>query len=85
MSTKMQTKKNLKLSEKLAEFLVNHPEASEKLPKDASFVTFSAQDNNLNKVNKKLIDELLEEGKRVIKAQETKDSKTPWKFTSVAI
>jgi hypothetical protein len=83
MSTKTQAEKNLKLSEKLADFLVNHPEVSKKLPDDASFVTFSAGDKNLNEVNKKLIKELLEEGKRVVKAQETNNEKHPWNFYPV--
>jgi hypothetical protein len=47
MSTKTQAEKNLKLSEKLADFLVSNPEVSKKLPDDASFVTFSAEDKNL--------------------------------------
>lgn len=84
MSIKTQASKNLKLSEKLAQFLVNHPKATEKFPKNASFVTFSAQDKNLNKVNKQLINELLEEGKKVIKAEETNDRKLPWRFTAIA-
>ena len=84
MSTKTQAEKNLKLSSKLADFLVSHPEVSKKLPDDASFVTFSAEDNNLNEVNKKLIKELLEEGKHVVKAQETNNEKQPWEFSPIA-
>jgi hypothetical protein len=83
MSTKTQAEKNLKLSEKLADFLVSHPEVSKKLPDDASFVTFSVEDKNLNEVNKILIKELLEEGKRVVKAQETNNEKQPWEFSPV--
>ena len=56
---------------------------SKKLPDDASFVTFSAGDKNLNEVNKKLIKELLEEGKRVVKAQETNNEKQPWEFSPI--
>jgi hypothetical protein len=83
MSTKTQAEKNLKLSEKLADFLVSHPEVSKTLPDDASFVTFSAEDTNLNEVNMKLIKELLEEGKHVVKAQETNNEKHPWKFSPI--
>jgi len=83
MNTKTQAEKNLKLSEKLADFLVSHPEVSKKLPDDASFVTFSVEDTSLNEVNKKLINELLEEGKRVVKAQETNNEKQPWEFSPV--
>jgi hypothetical protein len=83
MSTKTQAEKNLKLSGKLADFLVSHPEVSKKLPDDAAFVTFSAEDNNLNEVNQELIKELLEEGKHVVKAQETNNEKHPWEFFPV--
>ena len=84
MSIKTQAEKNLKLSSKLADFLVSHPEVSKKLPDDASFVTFSAEDNNLNEVNQELIKELLEEGKHVVKAQETNNEKHPWEFSPIA-
>jgi Family of unknown function (DUF5647) len=84
MSTKTQTEKNLKLSEKLADFLVSHPEVSKTLPDDASFVTFSAEDSQLNETNEKLIQELLEEGRHVVKAQETTNKQHPWEFSPVA-
>ncbi len=83
MSTKTQTEKNLKLSEKLANFIVSHPEITSKLPDNASFVFFSAKDKSLNEVNKGLIKGLLEEGKKVVKAEETKDKKNPWRFTPI--
>jgi hypothetical protein len=84
MSTKTQAEKNLKLSGKLADFLVSHPEVSKRLPDDASFVTFSVDDKNLNEINKKLIKELLEEGKQVVKAQETNNEKQPWEFSPIS-
>jgi hypothetical protein len=46
-------------------------------------VTFSAEDKNLNEVNNKFIVELLEEGKHVVKAQETNNEKQPWEFSPV--
>jgi hypothetical protein len=57
---------------------------SKTLPDDASFVTFSAEDQTLNEVNEQLIQELLEEGKHVVKAQETNNKKHPWEFSPVA-
>jgi len=54
------------------------------LPDEALFVTFSAGDKNLNEVNKKLIKELLEEGKHVVKAQETNNEKQPWEFSPIS-
>lgn len=83
MSAKMQAEKNLKLSAKLADFLVSHPEVSKELPDDASFVTFSARDKSLNEVNIELIQELLKEGKNVFKAQETSNKKQPWEFSPI--
>jgi hypothetical protein len=83
MSTKTQAEKNLKLSGKLADFLVSHPEVSKKLPDEASFVTFSVDDENLNEINKKLIKELLEEGKQVVAAQETNNENHPWEFSPI--
>jgi hypothetical protein len=83
MSTKNQAQKNLKLGEKLADFLINNPRISNTLPDDASLITFSADDENLNKANTELIKGLLEEGKHVVKAEETKNIKNPWKFTTI--
>ena len=34
----------------------------------------------LNEENEKLVEELLEEGKIVVKAKETKNKKEPWEF-----
>lgn len=79
MSKKIQGKKNLDLFEKLMNFL-----SSKKVDKyssgDYSFVVFSKKDTKLNEENKKLVVGLKKEGKRVIKAQETGDSKSPWNF-----
>jgi hypothetical protein len=75
--------KNLDLSEKLANFIAGNPKELKGLPEDASFVTFSSTDKNLNKTNKDLIKGLLEEGRKVIKAEETNDKRNPWKFTPV--
>jgi Family of unknown function (DUF5647) len=83
MSTKTQTEKNLKLSEALADFIISHPEVSKTLPDDASFVTFSAEDTKLNETNEQLIQEFLEEGKHVIKAQQTHNTAKPWNFSPV--
>jgi uncharacterized protein DUF5647 len=84
MNTKTQAEKNLKLSEKLAEFLLSHPDIDHKLPSDASFVTYSAEDKSLNAVNDKLIPGLLEEGKHVYKAQEIKSDTNKWEFSPIA-
>ncbi len=79
MSKNDQGMKNLDLFEKLMNFL-----SSKKVDKyssgDYSFVAFSKKDKQLNEENSKLVTELKKEGKRVIKAQETGNSKSPWNF-----
>ena len=79
MSKKDQGSKNLDLFERLMNFL-----SSKKVDNyssgNYSFVVFSKKDKQLNEENKKLVTELKKEGKKVIKAQETGDSKSPWNF-----
>ena len=84
MSQKQQVTKNLDLSEKLADYLVQNPTAASKLPKKASFVTFSAKDKELNEKNEEIVNKLNEQGKTVIKAQETNNDSRPWVLTRVA-
>lgn len=83
MSKKQQLDKNMKLTVKLADFIASHPEVNKAIPSGASIVPFSAKDNILNRMNKKLIPGLKEEGKTVVKAEETKNSKEPWKFVTL--
>lgn len=79
MSKQDQGKKNLDLLEKLMNFL-----SSGKVDKyssgNYSFVPFSKKDKQLNEENSKLVTGLKKEGKKVIKAQETGNSKSPWNF-----
>jgi hypothetical protein len=84
MSTNTQTEKNIKLSHKLTTYLIKNPAISGKLPSNASFVLYTINDEELNKANEKLIQELIEEGKPVIKAKETNDKNNPWIFSSIA-
>ncbi len=81
MSKNQQITKNIKLSEKLAEYIANNPNQVKRFPVNVSYVTFSSRDEKLNSVNEQLIKSLKSEGKKVIKAQETVDNDTPWKFT----
>ena len=84
MSKDQAIKKNINLSGKLATYLVKNPDLLGKLPRKASYVVFSLKDKELNKLNGKLIDGLLEGGKKVIRAEETVDKNHPWKFTPIA-
>lgn len=81
MSKKQQAQGNLHLTVKLTDYLSKNPEIDKHVwESGVSLVPFSANDNRLNKENDKLVEELLAEGKIVVKAEETKNSKEPWKF-----
>lgn len=84
MTLKKQFTINIDLSEKLANYIASNPEDVKNLPEDASFVTFSSHDVSLNNANMKLVEGLLEEGRSVVKATETNDKKSPWKFTQIS-
>lgn len=81
MSKQQQLEKNLQLSEELMQFLADNPTLS---PTNkwgsVSFVVMTKDDKELNKLNSDLIDSLQEEGKKVVKAIQTLDKKSPWQF-----
>lgn len=79
MSKKDQGKKNLDLFEKLMNFL-SSKKVDDYSSGNYSFVVFSKKDKLLNEENTNLVTELKKEGKKVIKAQETGNSKSPWNF-----
>lgn len=81
MSKAKQLEKNLRLSEKLAEYIVANPVATKNIPRGVSFVVFSAADEKLNKLNKGLVNSLKSEGKKVVRVTEKKDKKNPWIFS----
>ncbi|EKD91200.1 MAG: hypothetical protein ACD_30C00039G0007 [uncultured bacterium] len=81
MTKQIQTSKNLKLSAEVAEYITKNPELVEDFGKDLSFVVFPSDDKQLQKANVKLANELKKEGKNVVKVHQTKDKKTPWKFS----
>lgn len=83
MSKKQQLDKNMKLTVKLADFIASHPEVNKSIPSGSSIVPFSASNDVLNRMNEKLIPGLKEEGKIVVKAKETKNSKKPWEFITL--
>lgn len=83
MSKTLQRKKNITLSEKLSQYLSDHPSVANTLPDDASFVVFSSVDKQLNLANEKLIKSLSKTGKHIVKALKTESSNSPWQFTQV--
>ncbi len=82
MSKSQQVKFNIELSEKLANYLVIHPDILKKYS-GASFIVISAQNKKLNQKNLTLIKALLIEGKQVVKAIEPPKSTFDWKFKSI--
>lgn len=83
MTKKTQVAKNIQLSAKLTNYLLDNPDAVKSSSSDSSYVVFSAEDENLNKMNSKLVNKLIKEGKTVIKAEETKNNKKPWKIIPI--
>lgn len=82
MTKTKQIKKNLKLSEQLLNYLASNPtDAPGKKAGNVSYVVISKDDKELNKLNYNLIVGLQDEGKTVIKAEQTQDKKQPWIFT----
>ncbi len=82
MGTKLQTEKNIDLTHKLIDYLVNGKAVPE-LPQDVSFVPFSKTDKKLNKVNNELLVAISKQEKPVAIAEEPKSSAEPWKITPV--
>lgn len=80
MSKNLQVKKNLVLIEKLFDYLTDKNKVSKG---GYSYVVFSKEDEALNRENEKLIEPLLQEGKKVIKATETGNVNKPWAFINI--
>lgn len=83
MTKQVQASKNLKLSAKVAEYIAKNPDSVKDFNGSLSFVVFSKKDVELNEVNGNLVKKLKEEGKNVIKVQQTSSKKSPWKFISL--
>lgn len=80
MPIKQQISKNLKLSEKLLNYLSKHPQN----PKDnISYIVITKEDKELSRANLGMVKSLIKEGKKVVKAIETNDKSTPWKFCTI--
>lgn len=83
MSTKQQIEKNIKLSSKVASYIMDNPQVVSNVPEDSSYVVFSVDDQELNNRNEDLLVSLKNEGKNVVKVQETKNKAMPWNFISL--
>lgn len=82
MSNKVQTDKNIKLTYKLIEYLLNGKNVPD-LPEDVSFVPFSKTDKALNAANMELLEKLPKEEKPIAIAEEPKTKKDSWKIIPV--
>ena len=82
MSKKVQTAKNIELTQKLIEYLING-ENIPNLPQDVSFVPFSKTDKKLNNANEELLKLLSKEEKPVVIAEEPQTNKGSWELIPV--
>jgi len=80
MPTKTQINKNLKLSEKLLDYLSKNPHQIN--DENVSYIVLTKEDEELNKLNLGMAKSLVKEGKKVIKAIQTDKKSTPWKFST---
>ena len=83
MTKKIQAGKNIVLSGELASFILENPDTVNKFPASATFVIFTETDIKLNKVNRELLNTLVEEGKPVVKAKKTSNEENQWVFTPI--
>lgn len=83
MSKATQTSKNLALTQKFLNYLISAKDLPNYLSYSNTYIIFSADDQELNKLNTKLLEDVLAEGKNVIKVEETGNKKSPWSFVQV--
>ena len=81
MKKSVQGKKNAKLSEQLATYIINNPKSTKGFPERVTFIAFSPDDEKLNKENERLVESVKKEDTTVVKAQKTNNPKKPWNFT----
>ena len=84
MSHKTIITKNSLLTMNLLEYLADNPTTIKDIPSGVSYVVFSEHDTKLNEYNAKLVEQLVESGKKVVEATKTKNAKNPWKLHYIA-
>lgn len=82
MTKKIQTSKNIDLTQKFIEYLLKGDNVPN-LPENISFVPFSKNDIELNKANEELLESLIKDKNPVAKVEEPTSSKEAWKITPV--
>lgn len=73
----------VRLAQKLMAFILANGKILKELPNNATYVAFSAKNQELNKETEKLLDTVKKEGKPVIQAFEPQSKNAPWKFTVI--
>ena len=79
MSKKNQFDKNMKLQSKLADYVIKSPSLLKKHG-ESSYVMFVEGDDELNKMNLKLVESVKKEDKNVIMATFTGIKSNQWRF-----
>lgn len=80
MTSKQQITKNIDLSQELMNYMI----AKKVKPKpNYSYVIFTKHDSKLNKLNESLLEELVEEGRKVIRAIKMGTGNNQWIFTPI--
>lgn len=82
MNKKVQTEKNIELTNKLMRYLVKGKDVPE-LPQDVSFVPFSKSDKKLNEANEELLENISKGDKPVAIAKEPQTKKDSWEIIPV--
>ncbi len=72
--------KNIALTQKFTHFLIQNPEFSTNTPKSGKYVIFSAEDEELNKENQIIVEEMEKSGSKVLKVKEEKGSPAIFHF-----
>ena len=81
MSKAQQINLNMQLSEELATFIIANPKILRKYS-GYSYVVFSYSNKELNELNNELVIGIINEGKNVVKAIQTSEKNSPWKFST---
>jgi len=80
MTKQYQAEKNIELSEELMNYLISK---KIKARPNYSYVIFVEGNDEFNTMNNKLVEGLIKEGRKVIKAEKTKNGRKRWIFTTV--
>jgi len=75
--------RNITYGFELADYLIAHPEITEK-HNSQNFIIFTEAPHDLNRKNADLLEQMKEEGKGAIKATRRRGTRNSWKFETVS-